>query len=326
MKLFLRQISLACSLSLSVACSGKSALTPVRAATADLSTLRFEEREPLPLNGEWEYYPNTLLRPEEITAHTHVARLAHVPGNMHSYTDTGLITTRPGVATYRLQILLPPKLALYSLRLPALPSALRCYVNGTLQAEIGKLSSDPTKAFAATRVQYLQLPLAGKTELLLQVFNADYPTGGITQPILFSTSSQMESYRLRRTSEEIFVIVALVILGIYHIVFALLRHPERAAVFFGIFCTLTGIGRLFNGETLIDVLIPHYPWELKIRTKLAIDCLEGFFLLQYIRYFFTDLVRCPALRHILWLPVLFTVASVILPITLAVESRFYYKQ
>src|SRR4051812_8192679 len=76
----------------------------VKAGKADLSLYDFNKKSPSRLSGEWEFYWNKLLAPDDSSVFQN-PELIHVPGSWNRQKSYPAL----GFATYRLQLKLPEK-------------------------------------------------------------------------------------------------------------------------------------------------------------------------------------------------------------------------
>lgn len=170
------------------------AIHPENASHAQAGTLyasHIDNRPPVALNGEWEYYDNQFLFPSDFSTNAdliHTAQYRTLPG------------TRPsayGYGTYRLTFSFLSTETLYSLRLTGIQSTARIYVDGQLLSDIGFTSSLEASSEAAKDSQYIVFPLdimKRSHEIIIHVSNFSSYSSGITSPIYFGT--QINGYRL----------------------------------------------------------------------------------------------------------------------------------
>ncbi len=308
-------------LGIAAGCGRSVMKAQVADGTIDLVNASFSDAAIIELNGLWHYYPNKLIEPAELSRYSAERKLAPVPRSFNLYADNSLRLPAKAAATYRLELILPPRIANYTLRIPQLQTASRIYVNGHLEAENGRVSEDPAEVVAATRLRYLQLPLAGRTELVVQVANAIHNKGGISQPISIGNASAMERYRLEALISDVVVSVALITFALYHVLLFFLRHPERSSVFYGLFCLLVGISQLFRGETIIADILPGFPWAHRLRFEYAISFIDAAFFTLYVRNFFPDFRKSRPIAFMVLLPAVFGTLAIFLPFALIVYLR-----
>ncbi len=234
----------------------KAGIPRAVSGTLDLRSHDFKSSGSIDLDGEWEYYPGQLVQPEELIKKTESKKIAVVPGSFNSYEDPKLRLPPVANATYRLVLLLPDKLDMYVIRVPSPNSASRVFINNHPELEAGHVSEKPKEVVAKARMQYFQGPLAGKTEILIQISNVKNRRGGIWQRITIGEATHMIGERLKAITIDVSIATALITIALYHLALWLLRSPDKSIIFYGIFCLMAGFRRLFTDEQLIANLLP----------------------------------------------------------------------
>ena len=304
-----------------VACTGKTSVIHIENGAADLTKFNFAPDHIYELNGSWEFYPGKILNPDEVGKAQALRKVAPVPQNFSSYADTTLRLPPAASATYRITLQLPPKVTAYTLRIPPPATACRVFVNGHLEAENGAVSENSAEVQAQTRIRYVQLPLGGKTEILIQVSNAEFRKGGIWQAVGIGLSPAMEQFRLHALISDIVVIVALLTFAIYHILLSYLKHPETSSVYYGLFCLMVAIGRLFTGERLVADVFPAISWNTGLRIEFFCNFIDAGFFYLYYRFFFPDLKKSFILKLFALATLAFALAAAVLPISMTRHFR-----
>ncbi|HRP69700.1 MAG TPA: SpoIIE family protein phosphatase, partial [Turneriella sp.] len=204
----------------------------------------------------------------------------------------------------------------YTFRIPSIAAAARIFVNAHREIENWVVSEDLRQVVPYLRTQYLQLPLAGPVELVVQVSNAHFKKGGIWQPISLAHSQAMDGFRLSGVLADVFVIVALLTFALYYIFLSLLRNPEKSALYYGIFCLVVAIESLFSGERLFSVLFPSIPWDIAYRIELFCNFTDALFFYFFLRYFFPEIKQSSVLKGMAGVAILFSLATLTLPVSL----------
>lgn len=104
---------------------------------ADLTGIDFSQNTLIKLNGQWEFYWNRLLTPEDFSSVPvpHPDSFMKVPGVLSA--NAGTHYSKQGVATYRLVLNYSSSLADPALRVQSVANAYRLYINGQLASEVG---------------------------------------------------------------------------------------------------------------------------------------------------------------------------------------------
>lgn len=243
-----------------------------RVGTIDLRRWSFSEQGPVRLDGNWEFFWQTLLEPQAIApAPTGSFKL---PGAWNGYRVGGKSLGGDGYATFRLTLRVPePHGGTYALKLPGMYSAYRLYVNDTLVAHNGVVATRKAAAHPESRPQVVSLPApllnasprdpAGALQLtlLLQITNFHYYQGGSWDSLYFGEVGQITELRERNIVIGYLVIGSLLIMGLYHLTLFWLRRKDRTVLCFGVLSLLLAVRGLFSGDVFLFTFFPQLSWE-----------------------------------------------------------------
>lgn len=256
-------------------------------------------QNPLKLQGEWAFYWQELLSPEDIRnrmAGGEAAgrdRYIHIPSSWLGYLLDGQTLKGEGYATFRLVIRLSEQDSKerLALRLPTIFHAYKLWVNGELLTEVGVVDQDKEgmTPSLATRLVFFQ-PEGGTVELVMQVANFHHKRGGITKDIELGGSNVLTVRTHLRIAADMFITASLLVIGLYHLLLFLLRRKDRAPLYFGLVTVMFGIRSLLNGELMLTQWLPHFPWELQFKLEYLILCLGGWMITMYFECIFPDYV------------------------------------
>lgn len=233
-----------------------------------------ENKLPVALNGEWEYYDYQFLFPSDFTAASSAKSLPEyrtLPGNLPS---------SYGFGTYRLSFTFLGTPTLYSLRLTGVQGAARIYIDGVLLSDIGFTSSLKASSEASKDNRYIVFPLnvmRRNHEIIIHLSNFSNYRSGITSPIYFGT--QIDGYRL--SSQLKFAeSVGLMSVGILAIllVFILIFRIQMGNIFYLLLFTIILFFHLiyFSNDLLTQ---PIHSWLYLLLSRLYVASLGfiGFF-------------------------------------------------
>ncbi|CAM4188394.1 ATP-binding protein [Saccharibacillus endophyticus] len=267
-----------------------------REGVLDLRQVEVREN-PQKLAGEWEFYWQELLSPEDARIRsTEVGQGEHwidIPSSWSGYRWNGEKLGGSGYATYRLVVELSEKdhNERLALRLPSIFHAYKLWVNGELLAQVGKVGQDKAgmNPRLATKLLFFQ-PESDNIELVMQVSNFNHNRGGITKPIELGGSDVLATKTNLNLAADMFVTASLVVIGLYNLLLFILRRKDRAPLYFGVFTVLLGIRSLFNGEVIFTQWLPHFPWELQFKIEYLILSVSGFIIMMYFDSIFPNYV------------------------------------
>lgn len=262
----------------------------------DLTQVHVSEN-PLRLKGEWAFYWQELLSPEDIQ--NRLARDENnnqwisIPNSWLDYRLDNQQLSGTGFATFRLVIQLSEqdRNERLALRLPTIFHAYKLWVDGELLAEIGGVGEDKSSVTPrlATKLVFFQ-PKNDTVELVMQVANFHHNRGGITKVIELGGSDALTVRTNLKIAGEMFVTASLLVIGIYHLLLFLLRRKDRAPLYFGLFTLMFGIRSMLVGELLITQLWPAFPWGLQFKIEYLILCSGGYVITRYAECIFPNCV------------------------------------
>lgn len=243
---------------------------------------------PIKLEGEWAFYWQELLSPEDIQN-----RLARdgtderwitIPSSWLGYRLDDQQLNGTGFATFRVVIQLSEqdRNERLALRLPTIFHAYKLWVNGELLAEVGVVGQDKSSVtpHLATKLLFFQ-PANDTVELVMQVANFHHKRGGITKDIELGGSDVLTVRTNLKIAAEMFITASLLVIGVYHLLLFALRRKDRAPLYFGLITLLLGIRSLLVGELLITQLWPAIPWELQFKIEYLILCSSAYIITMY---------------------------------------------
>lgn len=254
-------------------------------------------KTPLKLQGEWEFYWQDLLSPEDIRSRMASGEMADryisIPSSWLGYKLDGQELGGQGYATFRLVTRLSgqDRNERLALRLPTIFHAYKLWVNGELLAEVGEVGQDKSSVTPrlATKLVFFQ-PGSDTVELVIQVANFHHKRGGITTSIELGGSNVLAAKTTRKVAAEMFITASLLVIGVYHLLLYMLRRKDRAPLYFGLFTVLFGIRSLLVGELMFTQWFPRFPWELQFKLEYLILCVSGYIITMYFECIFPNYV------------------------------------
>ncbi|WP_243864739.1 ATP-binding protein [Paenibacillus castaneae] len=262
----------------------------------DLTQVHVSEN-PVKLKGEWAFYWQELLSPEDIqirsTRDGNHDRWISIPGSWLGYQLDGQLLNGTGFATFRVVIELSEqdRNERLALRLPTIFHAYKLWVNGELLAEVGVVGQDKSSVTPrlATKLVFFQ-PENDRVELVMQVANFHHKRGGITKYIELGGSDVLTIRTNLRIAAEMFITASLLVIGVYHLLLFVLRRKDRASLYFGLYTALSGIRSLLVGELLLTQWWPAFPWGLQFKIEYLILCSIGYIVTMYFDSIFPNYV------------------------------------
>lgn len=262
----------------------------------DLTQSRIDE-EVCSLDGQWEFYWNELLEPQELKeTDQQKIRYIDIPSSWNRYIINGTELSGEGYATYRL-ILKTEEDKKLGLKIPRMFTAYNLWVNGELIASAGAVgqSRDTMTPQYLPQVALFK-PQPGENEIVIQVSNFYHRSGGILESLIIAEDKQIIGLRYKSIAYESLLFGCLMIIGAYHLALFFFRKKNTAPLYFGLFCLFIGIRTLLVGERFFSYLFPYFDWEVahKIQTLtfyLGVPVILMFFKSVFPNNFHSRIVK-----------------------------------
>lgn len=256
--------------------------TPIaKNGVLDLSGWDLKEKGSIKLDGEWEFYPDTLLNPAAFndSSFDPEHQYLHVPG----FWKEGPPEHKPGwgYGTYRLRVKghFPDIIGIYVLDAG---SAYKLWINDTPVAANGTVG----KSVETEKPQLLPIVQAvkasGELEIVAHVSNFFHSRGGIWKSWTIGSKEAIFHQRDLSLIGNIFLVGVFIILFIYQMFVFFLRKSDYTAFWFGIFCLFVAIRVLVTQDRYFYVLFPNIDlaigYKIEYLSAFITVVLWGFFL------------------------------------------------
>ncbi len=245
----------------------------VQNGTIDLRAHNFEESEVVPLSGEWTFYWDLLLTPDETDAdqsfHFHpFTKLWNAVDSLDS----------KGVATYRAEIYLPDNYPPLALEIPDFYSSYLLFLNGE------EISRNGTPAYTREAYTPYWLPRtvalgeiqSDTLELVLQVANFDHQKGGAYLPLKIGKAETLFDARYIEYGYSFVLTGALLMGGLFFFGLYLFGRHENAILFFSLFCIVYSYRIIGFGSYPLHFLIQEIPWIATLKLEYITLFLSGY--------------------------------------------------
>ncbi len=236
----------------------------------DLTSWDIEKDGKISLDGEWEFYGNKLLTPEDFKKDSiqKTDDYILVPGTW-SDPATNSKNFAGQYGTYRLTIVHCPGPDLLALRLWKANSSYLIWINNQLIAANGKVSSikDSVIPKEIPLVVIFRKPSGDSLQIVVQVANFFHAKGGLRDSIDFGRQEYLLQQRDLARIIESWLAGILFILFIYHFLIFLLNRKEMASFWFALLCLISTLRIIVTGEHLLYTSFPNFPLAIGIRIE-----------------------------------------------------------
>ena len=245
---------------------GEGKAPEARAGRMDLSGWDFDRQGSVPLNGQWAFYPNRLLAPADFAGDS-VPQPGYlqVPAVWNGFAGM----KAHGYGTYRLQVRIRPTEERLALQKKLIRFSSRIYLNGRLVSRSGVPATSRAASVPgnAPDLAIFDAPADGKLDLVVQVANYEYKSGGIVAPLTLGLERDLTIVRDVRVSLEWAGVTVLFIFSVLFLALYVLFKRHGGFLAFGLFFFFFGITIWFNGERTFMQLFPQMPFEPTWKVK-----------------------------------------------------------
>ncbi|MCB1144336.1 MAG: sensor histidine kinase [Leptospiraceae bacterium] len=283
---------------------GNCAPAPFQDAVAEKGVLDLRNvsmNRVISLRGEWGFYWNMLLLPEEIQKKTPDFYIG--PGKLWSRVKGESIQPESmGVATYHLKILLPEKeeQEVYALHIqqPA-GSAVRVFIDDREILELGKVGTSKS-TMEATRNSDMVFfsPTWKSLEITIQMSNFHYAEGAIWYPPVFGKSSVLEKVRTKEILVDSLFLGSILLSALLHLIVFLFTKENISYLYFSLFSIFFGLHGISIHSEILSVYLPELPYAFHYFLSMGFNFAIPMFFL-YIQNLIPGVVRKKLLNLIL---------------------------
>ena len=314
------------------ACERRPGSIPPQAVKGvlDLSAWDFDRDGIAKLDGEWEFYWEHLLTPQDFVRHSHLPppSFFSLPKPWTGHTiEAGPPLPGAGYATFRLTAHLPdsvnasvPKTFL-AVKIQEMTTAYRLWINGDEVASNGTVGTDRE----TTVPQYLPLiatfhPHNATLDIVLQISNFRHRSGGMWWSLELGTAQDIMQKRERQIAFALFLFGSLLIMALYHIGLYWFRPKDPSTLWFSGCTLLIAIRTILAGDYYLITLLPDIPWTLHARVEYMTVYLFAPLFAMFLQQLYPQEFSQRMLRFSQWTGIAFSVFVSLAPAPLFTHS------
>jgi hypothetical protein len=233
----------------------------------DLRELKDSDHFIIKLNGEWEFYWNKKLVPQDfLTADYKPDYYGNVPSYWTDYRSESFKTEKFGFATYRLTILFPIGFkSPLAIDLPVFDSSYDIFIDGKYFGGNGT----PGKTADQTKPEYKRnffriIPASDTLSLIINVSNFHHRRGGFWLPVKLGTFTEVQKQLANSWATDWSVISLLLGFSIFFLLFFILNPSEKLLGSFSMATIGLAVRPLVTSHYLIYNLI-DISWTWVVR-------------------------------------------------------------
>ena len=220
------------------------------------------ENDSFILNGDWEFYWDQIITPEEFQAGMG-EKTGDYPVPIYWTKYKGLNLPSIGEATYRLRINTNMKDKVLAISTQEIFTEYALWINGE------KISGNGTLGGTTCRYHDPEvIPFNtgnGQIDVVLQIQNPDHFNAGIGQKIVVGTPEQMFTAQSIEEGIDLIIVGICLFAGIYHFNLYLYRKKDYKILFFSLFCFAVALRGLFTNTIYIMEIFPELSFNIGSR-------------------------------------------------------------
>lgn len=279
---------------LMLGCDGKERNPQAIAGVFDLTNWDFDKNGTAEMSGEWIFYDQLFLTPDNISGVTDSEKTAGRPSPFRlSDPAAGDHGTHAGeYGTFQLLIKMPPVRHPMTLAMRGPSAAYRLWINGLPAADdgvAGKLKTEETPGKRG--ITFIPLILTkndgAALELVLQISSHYGRPVSKTEPFRIGPQERITAQWDKARGFLIASVSILMLMGCYHLVLFAFRAKDPSPFYFAMFCLLwmTHFGAFSSNRWIIYYILP----DLNYMTVDRIEMISYFFTIPFLLLFFQAL-------------------------------------
>ncbi|MGJ8681383.1 sensor domain-containing diguanylate cyclase [Paraglaciecola sp.] len=195
-------------------------------------------RETLALDGDWLFFWQALLTPEQISKKSHPHSIINAGGGWQADKYASQYKAI-GFATYQLNVELEQYSNNLALYIPPIESAYKLFINNDLEASGGVLSTTEQTAKPGYKTEIIRVPDNIKRfTITVQVSNFNSSWGGLWEPIVLGDANALHTIQRDQVALSMFILGALLITIIHSLIQYFLRPTDNIPLVFSCLCLL----------------------------------------------------------------------------------------
>ncbi|WP_165452169.1 ATP-binding protein [Paenibacillus thalictri] len=265
-----------------------------KAGVIDLKGWNAAADKPVRLDGEWEFYWDALLKPEDWASENPAIpsrEWINVPSSWDSLTPGGVPLPNSGYATYRLRILLPDgEKTVYGIKTSNIRASNRIFANGKLIGQSGKPAASAAEIVHGNTPYTAFFEAGSEVELIVQVASYKSFNSGIVQSISFGSQQSIAQTNNYYHALDGGLAWGFFITSIYFAgIFLQQRREQKPLLFFALCCLSATFYELSHSERLLAQIFPDISIEMMLYVEDISSILMFSFFSRYVYHSFPKL-------------------------------------
>lgn len=275
----------------------------------DFTDIDFARDTAIELTGDWEFYWDTLLGPNDKLSNF---SLEHIPEFWKNYNGDDYTAT--GFATFKTTVKLDPNRPILAFQLGDIHNSYNLFINGSLVKKVGNVSQSYEGSVAKWVPQFVVLDDTSEVlEITLQVSNFQHRNGGVQHAIVLGNVDYLLSKKESISLADLLLGGSCMVIGLFFFGMYFFYKKDKSAMFFGLFCFSFAVRVLIVGSRSLLIIMPWLPWEIAIRVEYLALFFSVYYFLNFIYYSFKEQTSKRLVQFISYTYIIIIVATIILP-------------
>lgn len=277
------------------------------------------------LNGEWEFYWDTLLYAEDfVNGQVPDPQIVPFPKTWNDLQAENNSIQPEGYGTYRLRITFDSLPPLLGFTIPDFYTSYKMWINGEPFSENGVVGTRPEHTTPYWLHHTKPYVLDQDTlEIILQMANFSHRIGGPKEPIQMGTQPLIAKEKTRVDSFAFALFGSLVMCGLFLLGLFFFGQEDKALLFFALFCLVHSYRMIGAGEYQLHTIVPglSFYWAVKFEYWSLILSLT--LIWEFVYRNFPDFINKAFLRFVEWTTGILCVMVLVGPVSLFSYSIYY---
>ncbi|EFM11239.1 7TM domain sensor diguanylate cyclase [Paenibacillus curdlanolyticus YK9] len=277
--------------------------------------------KPIELNGEWSFYWNQLLEPEDLQVGAgQLTGYLDMPNNWNQFKRGADNLPRTGYATFVLRLNISDPEQVKGLALPVMYSNYKIWIDNQLISTSGQVGTDQASSIPQKRTNVVYFsPRSEQVQIVMQISNFHNYEGGMWEPIGYGSAEAIQSEHNWKLAEQCILLGIILLSGIYHIGLGMFYRKDASLLLFGLFCLTAAFRNTLTGEVLLTRAIPNFPWEIQMK----LEYITLYVMVPLMALFIRKLFLEESSRRVTLLTVAMAAAYTL--VTLIANAEIYYR-
>ena len=264
-------------------CVDKKMIT-AKKGVIDLSDWDFEKDGIVRLDGEWEFYNNKLLTPDDFKNIKTPFFYTNIPKRWRNTGNDKNIIGRYGFATYRLKILLNNKNCNFGLRVPTSYVAYTIWINNKYKFNQGSVADNIKKEIPRSFPRDFIFNTENQNEIDIIIQNSNFhdESGGFLNNFILGKSEQILNFAKNNLAADLFLFGAIIIFALYNLILFLFNKKDISPLILCALCFTVSIRTLFVNESFIYNVFPYFDFEIARKLEYLTVCIGPYLLVSFI--------------------------------------------